>query len=210
MTFSLNEVEVLAKRAARGAGYPWGLTEEAGKATRWLCSFGLDGCGALASLLRQVDAGKVSDQFTVLEGTTLKGNKERLCPLVVGAALSDRALATDNGALSLGTVSLPILLMPFVAALATQIKAPVTLRAATGLAVTDGQRVSLEGVMDDPSGRVTVEVDGALTTERALQQRADPAQMVWVELSQFAQRTYAPSTELSRRLGAGGGEAGND
>ena len=33
MNFSLNEMEAIAKRAARGAGYPWGLAEEASKAT---------------------------------------------------------------------------------------------------------------------------------------------------------------------------------
>ena len=33
MSLSLNEVESTAKKAARGAGYPWGLAEEAAKAT---------------------------------------------------------------------------------------------------------------------------------------------------------------------------------
>ena len=47
MNYSLNAVESTAKRAARGAGYPWGLAEEAGKATRWLSHQGLEGCGAL-------------------------------------------------------------------------------------------------------------------------------------------------------------------
>ena len=34
MTWSLNEIESLAKKAARGAGLDWGLAEEAGKTTR--------------------------------------------------------------------------------------------------------------------------------------------------------------------------------
>ena len=33
MNLSLNEVDAMAKKAARGAGYSWGLAEEAGKAT---------------------------------------------------------------------------------------------------------------------------------------------------------------------------------
>ena len=36
MTYSLYEIEVTGKRAARGSGFSWGLAEEAGKATRWL------------------------------------------------------------------------------------------------------------------------------------------------------------------------------
>ncbi|NND22495.1 MAG: DUF3726 domain-containing protein, partial [Silicimonas sp.] len=42
MSYSLNEVEATAKKAARGAGYPWGLAEEAAKATRWLCAHDID------------------------------------------------------------------------------------------------------------------------------------------------------------------------
>ena len=40
MSYSLNEFEALALKAARGAGLPWGLAEEAGKAVRILSSFG--------------------------------------------------------------------------------------------------------------------------------------------------------------------------
>ena len=51
MSYSLNEMEATAKRAARGAGYSWGLAEEASKATRWLCTQGLDGAAELAHVL---------------------------------------------------------------------------------------------------------------------------------------------------------------
>ena len=48
MHASLNEIESLCKKAARGAGLSWGLAEEAGKAARWLSAHGLDGPGVLA------------------------------------------------------------------------------------------------------------------------------------------------------------------
>jgi hypothetical protein len=51
MTFSLNEVEAMGKRAARGAGRDWGIAEEAGKAARWLTARGLPGPELLAELL---------------------------------------------------------------------------------------------------------------------------------------------------------------
>lgn len=54
-SFALNEVEATAKNAARGAGYSWGMAEEAAKATRWLCANGIDGCKALARVLAQAD-----------------------------------------------------------------------------------------------------------------------------------------------------------
>lgn len=51
MTYSLNEVDAMAKRAVRGAGYDWGVAEDMAQAVRWLCARDLDGIGALARAL---------------------------------------------------------------------------------------------------------------------------------------------------------------
>ena len=55
MSHSLNEIEALGKKAARGAGMPWGMAEEASKALRWLCAHGIDGMTHLARLLKRND-----------------------------------------------------------------------------------------------------------------------------------------------------------
>ena len=52
MSYSLNEFEALALKAARGAGLPWGLAEEAGKAVRILSSFGFDAGPVLLEALK--------------------------------------------------------------------------------------------------------------------------------------------------------------
>lgn len=46
---SLNEVEMIAFRAARGSGLEWGEAEEAGLAARWLAWQGFDWAGPLES-----------------------------------------------------------------------------------------------------------------------------------------------------------------
>ena len=74
MSFALNEVEATAKKATRGAGYPWGLAEEAAKATRWLCAQGLDGVAILA-------------------GALTRDGERYVCPITEGARLSDQAAA---------------------------------------------------------------------------------------------------------------------
>ncbi len=51
MSYSLNEYEALALRAARGAGLSWGLAEEAGKAVRILSSLGLESAQILLEAL---------------------------------------------------------------------------------------------------------------------------------------------------------------
>ena len=51
-SWSLNEIEALAKKAARGSGCSWGVAEDAGRAVRWLEARGLPGAEALGTLLR--------------------------------------------------------------------------------------------------------------------------------------------------------------
>ncbi len=78
ITVSLNEIDAMARKAARGAGYAWGLAEEAGRAVRWLEARGLPG---LAALLRHLERGAPNETS----------------PLLAGATLSDRARAIGRG-----------------------------------------------------------------------------------------------------------------
>jgi hypothetical protein len=66
MLFSLNEIEAQLRKAARGAGLPWGLAEEAGKAARWLAMHGIDGLPASAALFEQND-GRPYDELAPME-----------------------------------------------------------------------------------------------------------------------------------------------
>ena len=52
---SLPEIESLVVKAARGAGYNWGIAEEAGFAVRWLARTGLPGPEILLAHLQEFD-----------------------------------------------------------------------------------------------------------------------------------------------------------
>lgn len=96
MTWSLNETEALCRKAARGAGMPWGLAEEAGRAARWLEDRGQAGAGALAKLLGRWNAGMTP----------------RDCPVLAGAAMA------DAGVMPASPVTADPLTWPFVAMIA--------------------------------------------------------------------------------------------
>ena len=51
MTWSLNELEAETRKAIRGAGLSWGLSEDGGKAVRWLAAHGVDPLPALRDVL---------------------------------------------------------------------------------------------------------------------------------------------------------------
>ncbi len=87
MTFSLNEVEVTSKKATRGAGYSWGLAEEAGKATRWLCAHELNGCGALVALLTKTDGMAIMQVTPDTHQTIWQAKGGFLCAVITTALI---------------------------------------------------------------------------------------------------------------------------
>ena len=209
MTLSLNEVEVLTKKAARGAGYPWGLAEEAGKATRWLHQFGLDGCAALAGLLGDVDGSDLMD-WAPVTGAHWSAGGGTLCPIATGAALSDRAGDLAGSDLQFGPTAHPLLLAPFAAWSAKAADHTVSLKWQDCTVVTDGEAVSISGTPNAARGEVTVATGAPLGTLLARSSRAAPTPEAVAKLTEIAGRTYAPATEESRMRGAGSGLSDND
>lgn len=216
MTFSLNEIEVTGKRAARGAGYSWGLAEEAGKAARWLTVHDLPGPEMLAELLTRNDGRPYEALAPEPAAGPWQSRSGPLCPLISGAALCDRAQEIARGqAIELGATAYPLLLVPFAAAAAK-------LGAMTILLIWPDVRVevgadgfALEGDASALTARSVECVrcckgDGGMTMAPVnLPGRAIAAE-TWSRLGAFAQRTFAPATEASRLAGAGAGLQDND
>ena len=209
MSFSLNEIEGTAKRAARGAGYTWGVAEEAGKATRWLCAQGLDGATELAFVLEQGFPDALN-AHTPRKLKSIWAADKDLCPLMTGAALSDCARILQTGPIEMRRVSAPLLLLPFVANAAQMIACHVTITFSDFAAVTDGAQLSWLNEATRRADRVQITRGGSLDNPRARHTRATPNPAAWGILTGFAHRTYAPATEESRLLGAGAGLSDND
>ncbi|WP_107495054.1 DUF3726 domain-containing protein [Thalassobius sp. I31.1] len=213
MSYALNEVEALAKRAVRGAGMSWGTAEEAAKATCLLCRKGIDGAGVLSALLRQ-NAGKGEQDLRPVATTGLWQTADGgpLCPLLSGATLSDCAVALKDAPISMQNLSFPALLLPFLASAAAQLGCTLTLECDAGTGSTDGNGLALsgEGFLQVKSADVVIRI-GDLSGEILSQDsRATPAPEAWDTLNTYAHKTYAPATEASRLAGAGAGLSDND
>jgi hypothetical protein len=192
---SLGEAEALARKAARGAGFDWGMAEEAGRALRWLCARGLPGGAALAALLSARD------------GDVLSG----ACPLATGTALADRALPDCK----FDAVASPLLLLPFAAQVAALAGRPVRLAwpgAQVDLA-PDGTACLGDGAALDAPRAAPVTLQQVARGEGRLLARGTRAALddaTCAVLDGFAARTYAPATPESRLAGAGAGLTDND
>ncbi len=194
MSYALIEVEAMAKKAARGAGYSWGMAEEAAKAASWLCAQGLDGVAVLARALASDAVGAGS--------------------LDAATGLSDTAASWQDTGTRMEAVSVPALVLPFVAYAARQLGKPTGVSWPGAQVVTDGRALSLhvenDAALLAPAGVVTVNPATVMGAAQPLQTRANPSPDDWQALADLAQRTYAPETDESRLKGAGAGLNDND
>ena len=70
---SFSEIETISKRASRGAGFSWGVSEEIGKSVRLLEMFGLPGILYLKSYLEQISNHNFQ-KITVVSAENISNN----------------------------------------------------------------------------------------------------------------------------------------
>ncbi len=191
---SFYETGVLARRATRGAGYDWGLAEEATFAAGWLCDYGVDGADVLSRYYQRVDGQGVASRAVPAWPDSWVGEAfggATLCPLCLGAALSDFGLPSGVDKVVIPLVYAPVLLLPFIA----------------NLPANDGKIWTIEGKVTDDINPTRVEIIRA--DAKSLSAKGSDAktprypQKEDAFLLELAQRTYVPESEASRAKGAG-------
>ncbi|MBT8155607.1 DUF3726 domain-containing protein [Epibacterium ulvae] len=216
MSFSLNEIEAMVKRAARGAGLSWGLAEEAAKGTRWLSAFGYPGAEMLVKPLHLNDRVPSIDVSPVsLRAAVWHAPARRMSPLIAGAALSDCATRLlDRSAITMEGVSFPLLAVPFMGGAALRLGVPVAAEWMGVRMATDGSQLCVTGDTDALSS-ATIEqmiffAPAVMSQHCTPVMRAQISNTCWSALGAFAHRYFAPATEESRKRGAGAGQGDND
>lgn len=208
MILSLNETRALAQKAARGAGYPWGLAEEAAFATTWLCQRGQQGCEALVALL---DAGFATDLSLHMPGS-VEGTwvaQDALCPIATGASLSDAATRLLEAPIQLRNIAIPIFVVPFVAQAAKTLNTALQMEWAdqSTVVTTDAVRGSYPD--QNTLGAVAISKHTGQVPVTDIIYRVDCADNIYERLNAYAFKTYAPASEASRK-GAGSALSDND
>ena len=209
MRRSLNEIELMARKAAVGAGWTNGLAEDAGRAAAWLCSYGHDG---VHSVYESICAGP-QDLSVERSGTGLVVRQAQA--LRAGPSVLD--LMADGGAVdhaSLLNADSPLMVLGLAGALSAQYHTAVRLDFVNGVQarVTSGAHQT-SGKIEYSPGNVTVQ---RIAASRALATPTDPPtgydvnEDIWTKLETLAAKTYVPATDESRRRGAGAGLIDND
>ena len=210
MSRSLNETELLAKRAARGAGHCWGLAAEAARATRWLCARDIDGVAQLALLLRLDFAARPQRHRPRRLDAPWQGD-DTLCPIMTGCLLSDCASTLPRrNDIHIAALAAPALLLPFAANAARILGDCISVSAGGMHAVISATELSASHAFPEQTGAIRIRLGGTPANPRRHQSRATPSPDAWELLEHLAHKTYAPATEQSRLLGAGAGLLDND
>lgn len=187
---SINEVGALARKACTGAGYGWGLSEDAGRAAATAWGFGFDSISALAALLQAKETGALTGD----------------CPLHLGAHICDTQASTP---IRLEKLASPELLLFFAADLPkiTGLSYRITLKSAVYFVTP----TALYQAQDHPETKAFTLHPAPPKGQRLAPAPRRPApEPAWAILTRFASRTYAPATESSRRSGAGAGTTETD
>jgi hypothetical protein len=214
---SQNEVAALCMKAARGAGMSWGLAEEAGFAASWLTERGIDGPRHLLAHITAAQTRAWAELCpSVAAGVWNAAAGQTLCPVALGATLSDHANLPDGlGAQPIiaGPVDHPVLLCPFLGTIAAAHAGRVTVDWSGGhLEIgaggpTDAQALTaLEGL---DTATLTLTLCAGSAPPPASRAAPVIAADTIAALNLLALRTTVPASEASR-AGAGASSHDND
>ncbi len=218
MICSLNQIEQTVRKAVRGAGLPWGLADDAGKAVRWLHTHGINGVTALAGLLERHDYRNGGKLTPVSLSGVWRAPGGVLDPLLTGASLSDCFDRPGDARIETAAIARPVLAAGFIGNLAeiedrafTLTWRDVRLGCRRGGLWLQGSAVETETAdflrcqQCGDNGRA---FQGRRHAPRAGQATVESAD--WQRLEQYAHRTYIKASDASRIVGAGAGLHDND
>lgn len=219
MRLSLNEIEVTARKAALGAGYPLGLAEDAGAAAAWLAAAGFP----IAELMTAALETARAEPRLELNGANARIVAEQgpcsalrvapsACDIVLAAAGSGEPVAVE------ATLDVPVIAIAQAALVSASsgVSLRIEIAGEPAMEVAQGQPVFFTGAaklsalrgeavrisIADPQPQPPVPGPGR---ETALGQGIPVDAGLWEAIRRLAARTLVPATLQSRERGAGAG-----
>jgi len=108
---SFSEIDTVAKRASKGIGFSWGISEEVGKNIRLLEMFGLPGLKNLNQYYKIFKEKKFQNLTLVSKENS---SKIPYCPIIAGINFLDQIDNLEElGEVKFENLSFPILFIPF-------------------------------------------------------------------------------------------------
>ena len=200
---SFSEIETISKRASRGAGFSWGVSEEIGKSVRLMEMFGLPGILYLTSYLNQIGNHNYQ-KMTIVSADNISNNIP-YCPISVGVNFLDQAYNLEKiENINFSNIAYPLLVVPFLSRSSEIIGKKILL--------------NLENFkfLFNYNQSIFSNFDNSLIEKTtkffiSFNQNEDSFdKMTWDNLYKISQKTFVDETESSKKTSAGAGLTDND
>ena len=200
---SFSEIETISKRASRGAGFSWGVSEEIGKSIRLLEMFGLPGILYLKSYLEKISKHNYQN-ITIISAENISNNIP-YCPISVGVNFMDQAYNLEKiEKINFSNLAYPLLVLPFLSRSSEII----------------GKKILLKfenfKFLFNYNQSIFSNFDNSLVSKTTnffvnFNQNKDSFdKMTWDTLYKISQKTFVDETESSKKTSAGAGLTDND
>ena len=108
---SLSEIETIAKRASKAAGFSWGESEEIGKCIRQLEMFGLPGIKHLNSYFCNKEKNTYENLSLINQSNS---SSNPYCPIILGISFLDQLKIVENyEKIHFSNIAYPIIFLSF-------------------------------------------------------------------------------------------------
>jgi len=200
---SFSEIETISKRASRGAGFSWGVSEEIGKSVRLLEMFGLPGILYLKSYLERISNHNFQ-KITLISAENISNNIP-YCPISVGVNFMDQTHNLEKiDKINFSNLAYPLLAVPFLSRSSEIIGKKILL--------------NLENFkfLFNYNQSIFSNFDCSLITKTSkflisFNQNEDSFdKKTWDTLYKISQKTFVDETESSKKTSAGAGLTDND
>ena len=202
---SSSEIITVSKRAAKAAGYSWGVAEEVGKNIDILELIGIAGVENLKSYLRDIQKKTPIGPNSIKSQNKI--DNECLCPILTGVCLIDDFKKVELlKEINFFNVSYPLLMIPFISRLSFLIGKRVSINIDEHVF-----RFNLDKYMFSDSDVNSLVIEKAKNIKVSTFENDDSiTQEVWDELYALSTDTFVEENEKLKSTAAGAGLEDND
>jgi len=201
---SLSEIDTLSKRASKGIGFSWGISEEIGKSIRLMEMFGLPGLKNLNNYFKTVKTNQFQNISLITEKNI--SNKIPYCPLIAGINFMDQINSLEKfKKINFYNMAYPILFIPFVSRSSEIIGKKLSLRIENQTYLLNfNQSIYLKNIIEN------LKDNAELLEIEFIENKNSFDEKDWQELYKLSEETFVKESESSKNTGAGAGLLDND
>ena len=199
---SLSEIDTTSKRAAKAAGYSWGISEEIGKAIRSLELFGLPGISNLNLYFKKIKK-KPPKKINKIEK---KNKNKELCPIYCGVAFLDQCKKLEKlKTITFYKVNHPMLMLPFINKASDILGKKILIKYNNSVFLMNFNKSifskNIEKKISTLANKITIDF---------LDNKNSFSEKEWKELYKLSEKIFVEESDSLKTKGAGAGLIDND